>query len=335
MAGDKSEKRKKKLNIAAETKNLDEGERRRLHRLLRLTGFRKKSEKKQRRTLPKLIDLVRNNEERRDNEEKFAHNVTVTQKHERRRRWKVRWRLYTFLITGGFILLLAGYIIFSYVLVIDEISVVGTERYASEEIISESGITVGTRLFSPSIDADAAATSIINRFPYINKVEVERHLPDRVILRVVEEEAVFVSVIHDEYVILSRGLRVLEIRADEPSGDYIRLKLSGVTRAVFGDKLSFEGDLLKVVEKAVDAVCAENVRERTSVLDVSDRFNISISYAGRFKLEFGSVNDIDVKLRIAFKIIEGDTFAEGSRGTINLRDVEKPTVIVDDEIDLN
>ncbi len=321
--------------ITDELDGLDEEERKRLERLMRFTRFYKKKEKKQRRDLPRLISLVRNSGERREYEDKFAHNVTVTSKHERRRRWKLRWRVYTFLITGGIILLLAGYIIFSYILVIDKIDVVGTDRYLPEDIIAVTGIEPGMRLFSPSIDAKAAEEEITDKFSYIKSVEIKRELPDRIILNVTEEEPVFVSVIHDKYVLISRELRVLDIRTDKPVGHYIKLRLTGVTGALLGKQLSFEGDLFGVVQKAAAAVCSEEMREGTSVLDISDRFNISISYGGRFKLELGVINDIDIKLKLAFRIMEEDIFADGNKGTIYLDNVNKPSAIIDNEIDLD
>lgn len=322
-------------DIIALTSDLDEKERQKFRRVMRVTKARQKSGKKQKKVIPKLAELVKNNEARLEDEKTFAHNVTVTSKHERRRRLRVRWRLYTFLIVGGFILLLAGYLIFSYVLVVDSVSVEGTERYAPDDIIAASGITVGERLFSPSIRESDIEATVTDRFPYIAEVKIERRLPDRIVISVTEEDAAFISVIHGQYVVLSAGLRVLSITDEDPGEDLIKLKLPDVAGAVYGKEITFDDDMFDVVKKAADAVCTEQMREGTSVLDVSDRFNITISYGGRFRLEIGLVNDIDMKLKAAFRVMEDKTFADGNKGTINLRNVREPTAIIDNEIDLD
>ena len=328
--------RRKKVNIREETRDMSEGQRRNLFRLLRYTGFKKKSGKKQEKLLPELRELVEKNTERRENEERFAHNVTVTSKHERRRRFKVRWRLYTFLFTGGLILLLAGYLLYSYILVIANIEVTGTERYAADDIVSVSGITVGDKLFSPFLDADAAEAAIVDRFSYIGSVKVRRRLPDTIVLEITEDEPVFLSEMYGEYWVLSRDMRLLERSLSKPEGDYIRLRLpeERVT-AENGQVLGYEESLLGVILRAAEAVCSDSMREGTSVLDVSNRFNITISYGGRFRLELGVINDIDIKLLAAFRIMEDEKFAGGDKGTIYLSDVNKPSVIIDNNADLD
>lgn len=330
----KEKKKKDKPNIVAVTADLDDDERRRFHRLLRRMKYTQKGKEERAELLTRIHDLVKSNSERRGYEDKFAHNVTVTSKHERRRRFKRRWRFYTFLITGGLMLLLAGYLLYSYVLVTNEIIVEGTDRYASSELIDASGIMVGEKLFSPSIDEAAIEEKLTDRFPYIKSVKVRRQLPNKIVLELTEEEPVFAADIFGQYVLLSQKMRVLEITDTEPSGKYIKLKLPDVRRATNGQIIELDGTMLDVVRRAADAVCSETMRDGTSVLDVSDRFNIRISYGGRFRLELGSVNDIDIKLTIAFEIMKDDKFAGGNKGTIYLSDVNRPSAIIDNEVDL-
>ena len=327
---------RQKLNIKEATRHLDEGQRRRLRSLMRHTGFRKKSDEKQRELLPELLALVETNTERRDNEDTFAKNVNMISKGQRRRRFKVRWRLYTILMTGGFILLLSGYLLYAYVLVIENIEVTGTERYNAADIIGASGITVGEKLFSPFIDGEAAEEEIVDRFSYIKSVRVRRRIPDTLVLELTEEEPVFIAEMYGEYWLLTQEMRLLERSSQKPGGSYIKLKLpDDRVTAKNGQVLGYEESLLNVILRASEAVCREEMREGTSVLDVSDRFNVSISYAGRFKIELGTVNDIDIKLKAAFSIMQHEDFDGGSKGTIYVSNVNKPSAIIDNDIDLD
>ncbi len=329
------ERRRKKRNIPEIVRQLDKKERRKLGWLMLETGYLGKKPEKQAELLPKLVALVKNNSERRENEDRFAHNVKVTNKHERRRRFKVRWRLYTFIMVGAFVLLLAGYLLYAYVLVVDSIEVTGTGRYAAEDIIAVSGISPGDKLFSPSIDKDAAEAAIIDRFPYIKSVNVRRAIPDRIVLELEEEEPVFVSEMLGRFYLLSAGLRVLEISESAPEGDYIVLKLPSLRSAVGGKKLEFNGDMTGVAERAVEAVLSERLREGTTSLDLTDRFNISVSYGGRFRIVFGVVSDIEIKTDIAFHLMQDEVFAGGDRGIIDVSDVSKPRVSVNNAVELD
>lgn len=330
-------KRKPRSHITEATKDLDGKEKRRFFRLLRRTKYKKKNEKKQGELARKMHDIVKSNAERQAYEDKFAHNVSVTSKHERRRNFKVRWRFYTFLITGGFVLLIAGYLLYSYVLVTENIEVTGTDRYEAADIIGVSGLEAGVKLFSPSIDDEAIAERIIDRFPYIRTVKLRRVLPDTIKIEVTEDDPVFVSEVYGEYYVLSADMRMLERRVEAPEGDYIKLRLdpADIRTAQDGAVLELDGNMIDVVLSAAEAVCSETMRAGTSVLDVSDRFNVSISYGGQFKIELGTVSDIDVKLTIALEIMKDEKFAGGNKGTIYVDDVNRASSIIDNEIDLD
>ena len=327
--------RKRKFNIAAYTEGLTPDEKAKLYKLLRQTKFRKKSDAAKEREIVRLVGIVTSNSGRREYEDVFAHNVTVTNKHEKRRRFKARWKLYTFFIVGGAVLLLAGYLLYSYVLGIDRVTVTGCERYYDGDIIEASGIRIGEKLLSPAIDEDDVSRAIINRFSYVKEVRVHRRIPDTIELELVSEEPVFVSELYDMYVLLSRDMRVLEFRRTEPDGDYIKLKLPRIREAVEGREIVPEDDVIDVIKTAAAAVLSESMRDRTTLLDVSDRFNVCIAYGGRFRLELGNVSDIEIKLTLAFEIMKSENFAGGNKGTIYLSDIGMPSAIVDNEVDLD
>ena len=93
--------------------------------------------------------------------------------------------------------------------------------------------------------------------------------------------------------------------------------------------------MLDVVLRAAKAVCTEQMREKTAILDVSDRFNIAISYDGRFRLELGTVTDIDIKLTLAFEVMKSEKFEGGNKGTIYLDDVNRVRAIIDNQLELD
>ena len=333
MAKKEQRRRRSKLNIAELTYDMTQEEKRALYKLMRQNGFKKKNEAEQAALLERLISTVKSNRGRREYETKFAHNVDVAAKHETRRRFKIRWKLYTFFIVGGIMLALAAYLLWSYVLVIENITVTGSERYHASDIIECSGITVGEKLFSLSISEQDSATAIVERFSYIKDVKLHRRIPDTVEIELVEEVPVFVAELHGMYLYLSEELRVLEISNRKNPGHYIGMRLPDMRIvATAGHTLQMDESMLNVIMTAASAVCTDTMREDTNYLDVSDRFNISISYKNRFLLELGNINDLEIKLRIAFEIMEQSMFSGGNKGIIYLENVNRPSAKVDNSV---
>lgn len=298
-------------------------------------GFSKKSREEQKKMLPSLIELVRSNEERRGSEMMFARNVFIASKHEGKVRFKMRWRFYTFLITAVLMLLLTGYLLYAYVFVIEGIEVSGNDRYTSEEIVKVSGIEAGDRLFSPGISEDEVEEKIVRYFPYIKSVSLKRVIPKKVLLEVEMEEPVFYSEIYGEWMLISAELRVIDITEEKPEGDYIKLTLPAVKSAVAGKYIEFKDDMFDVAITAARAVTSEAMEGKVSVLNLADRFSIYISYGGRFKLMLGDITDIELKLTLAEKIMQDEIFSGGNKGTIYLDNVNSPSAIIDNEINLD
>ncbi len=308
---------------------LTEDEKRVLKRLRREAGYKKKSPEEKKRLDAELSELARKSLERRADETAFAKNVAFADRYGVRKYFKAKWRLLTFVVTASFVLLLVLYVLYDYVLIVDTVEVTGSERYTSEAISSASGISVGDRLYALDIDEEELSYELRKQFPYISSVELKRVIPNKVVIEVTEDEPVFVSEIYGEYALLSAELRVLSLGATEPVGEYIKLVLPEVKNAVAGETIEFYSSLFEVVKKAADAVCSESMRAGTSVVDVSDRFNIWIGYEGRYKLMIGDINDIELKLTLAFEIMKDEIFEGGSKGTVYLDNVSSPSVIID------
>ena len=118
----------------AERKELTKEEKRLLGRLRRQAGYHKKSPEERAKLDVELRALAKQSLERKSDETAFAKNVAVAAKHEKRVYFKARWRLLTLLVTASFVLLLAMYVLYSYVLVVASVEVVGNERYTAEAI---------------------------------------------------------------------------------------------------------------------------------------------------------------------------------------------------------
>ncbi len=311
---------------------LTKEEKRLLKRLRRQVGYDKKSEAEKAKLDVELVEIAKNSLARKSDETKFAKNVAVAARHSAKVYFKARWRFLTFLVTASFVLLLAAYVLYAYVFIIDSVEITGNERYTSETLSAACGINVGDKLFGLSVDEDELTAALKKQFPYIKSAELKRVIPNRVVITVVEEAPAFVSEIYGQYALISSELRVLELTEEKPDTECIRLVLPDVKNAVEGQVIEFKTDVFGVVKKACDAVMSESMAEGTSLLNIADRFNIWIAYENRYKLMIGDINDIEVKLTLAFEIMKDEVFEGGNKGTIYLDNINSPSVIIDNGI---
>ncbi|MCD8311899.1 MAG: FtsQ-type POTRA domain-containing protein [Firmicutes bacterium] len=322
---------KKNENLPARRKRKD-AKSRLVEKLKKTTGYNRKKPEKQKKLLRQINETAGERLERIKNERIFIHNVRVASKHDGRIRRRSRWRFYTFFATGAVLIVLIVYLLYAFVFVVTSVEVSGTEIYSSDAVVSASGIETGTKLFSPRLDIDAAKKSIIEACPYISSVTIERKIPNTLSITVTEDKAVFEAEVCGEYLLLSEGLRALDILSEESADDMITLVLPEVSSAVLGYEIVFAEDVFDVAAKTAAAVLTEEIRDSVTKVDVSDRFNIYVIYEDRYKLVIGTVTDIELKLSLALEMMKTDIFTSDSRGTIYLDDVNKPSIVIDNTI---
>lgn len=212
---------------------------------------------------------------------------------------------------------------------IEYLNVTGNTLYSSEEIIEESGISIGMNLYA--INKKASKASVMNSFPYVGDVTVRRTLPSTVTLRITEEPPKYYTEIYGEYFVLSTALRVLERSEDF---EYIKNKnlmpllLPDVKYAVVGEKVGFRSDLsFDYLDALLKSIEACEVSEKLTKIDVSSKYNIYVTYEDRFRIYLGTSADTDTKLIFAEMII--NTFDSDQKGEIDAHDITVGSVLLD------
>lgn len=181
------------------------------------------------------------------------------------------------------------------------ISVSGESRYASDDIIKQSGLQIGDNLFR--IDTAASTDAITKAFPYISSARIKRALPDEIIISV-EEAAVFAAAENDsDYILLAENGRILEKNPGAQPREYTRIRGVDFSALSAGEYLpeseqerfSVQKELLKLLDK--------HVLERISLIWLGDINDIWLLYDGRVAISFGGRMDMDYKIRAAKEII--------------------------------
>lgn len=220
--------------------------------------------------------------------------------------------------------------------VVTEVTVEGTSLYTAEEILVAAGVAEGDNLYSFS--SRVAEENVTLHCPYVRTLAVNRFAPDTVAFTVSEDTAVFYVELYGETWALSPSLRVLDpITADDAAAQgLIRLRLPAVNSAVAGRVLLFEDERsTRSIRQAVTDILSSSLQERITTVDLRTPQVLRIVCDGRYVLDFGDMQDVDIKLKIASAVLSDELFKSQVRAEIDLSSTGETSVILDDQIDPN
>ena len=189
---------------------------------------------------------------------------------------------------------------------IEDIAVIGSERYNEDQIIEVSGIAPGDNLLR--LSSGQISQDIIYAFPYIATVNMRRRFPPRVEIIVTEhlpEMAVYengeLALITLQGKLLERGNRTSP--AGLPVIRGLRLEGHQPGQMLGGAHDPYNHERLVMLRYLFDAAYRVDFFPITHV-DVSDRLNMRIVHEDRLVLELGSEADLEYKLTFLRHVIE-------------------------------
>ena len=245
--------------------------------------------------------------------ERIINRTTQRRKRNRRKKLIVRTSF------GAIFLLVGVVIVLTMFFNINEITITGDTIYASDEIINASEVNVGDNLIF--VSKKKINNKVTETLPYVGSVKVKRHLPTGLELVVTKTDATFAVTQDGYFTLLNEKGKVLEANTEFIGENITLLNLGNIISANVGQDIELESkDLLdKLIE--VQTACNESGLKDISSIDLSDIYNIKLTYQGRITLELGETNKSNLvkKLALGAKAIEHQNEEnELFRGTINL-----------------
>ena len=245
-----------------------------------------------------------------------------------------RWKEYRHIILTALILLVLaaviGTVCYRVFFVVQDVDVSGSENYAEADIVDAAGISLGDTLYSfRASDAEGEITFLC---PYIKSADVRRHAPTSVSITLEDDVPAYVTNIWGDTVLLSAGLRVLELNPDAVPDGLITLILPPVDKSVAGRVLVFTGSraeryIRNVLADAMTSKLAED--GMIEVIDLTDEYEITMEACGLYSLTCGGESDMGLKLKMAYAAITSGQLEEDVHASINLKEVGEATVIND------
>lgn len=215
-------------------------------------------------------------------------------------------KLKRFLIKLIFIALtIAAAILFLLTFKIKEVKAEGNVYTPGEDIISAAEINVGSHIYS--IGKSEIAENVMRKNPYVISVSVRRTLPSTLRLIVTEDKPAFYSLVGEDFCVISGSLRVLEKHSSsEPlSGrGLIPIVLPETESTEPGKEIVFkqkkDGE---VSRELIKKFLSCDISEQISSIDISERFDVTLTYNKKYTVVFGDYTEIDKKLRLVVKTI--------------------------------
>lgn len=195
----------------------------------------------------------------------------------------------------------------------------GDVAYDSGQITAAFGHEPGENLFGFS--AEEAQQNLAAALPYLEKVEIRRRLPDTVVITVTP--AVEGSVVESAsgWAVLSQSYKVLRLEAEPPAG-LVRVDGAQADAPSPGQPVKLtEEDKLPLLRTLLEKT-AEQGLVPVSEIDLTNTLELSFLYQGRIRIVLGTSNDLDYKLKWAWRMVTpgetSDSLGEEERGTLDV-----------------
>lgn len=222
-------------------------------------------------------------------------------------------RITYFLITSFF--LISTILAVLFFLVICRIGTVNIQNctYSSEQnVLDSSKAKVGMHIYA--IDKEKMERKIKESNPYVSDVYITRTGLRTLNITLTEDKPNFYIEQNGKFIILSQTLRVLEIvssRAEAVAKNAAQISLPPINDAVLREELSFKSDHTEYYDGecigVLSAIADSSLSGKITYADLSEKFNIRVTYKDKYEIRLGSPKDIEEKLTLVSETI---TFLE-------------------------
>jgi hypothetical protein len=179
----------------------------------------------------------------------------------------------------------------------------GSKRISVQTVIDATGVSVGDEILS--VDLNAVMARIKEKCPDI-KVESVSVTPTKLKIRV-SDRAVMTVEYAGRWFALAEDLTVLsESAGKDQYAALLTVNLPDIYEIKVGESVRFlDGQTDRsYIAEAIDFLRENELLERATLLDVSEKFNISYVLDGTLQVRMGRMSDLEHKLEMVEQILE-------------------------------
>lgn len=202
---------------------------------------------------------------------------------------------------------------------VGDIRVEGNTHYTDDEIIRAIDIEQDDNLFF--FDRFAAVSRVFAKLPYIEQVSVERSLPNRVTITVLESEALAYLVLGDEQWTIDHNAKVLGKAAEGEDAGLMPVVGIKPGTLMIGEQMLTEDNNQQTVDYLAEVLYQIQERgldSQVTRIDFSDANNVEFSYGGKYTVVLGAHDKIEYKFGMFVAVL--DKLLDGDIGIIDVSD---------------
>ena len=203
---------------------------------------------------------------------------------------------------------------------VKDVEITGNVRYSVGEIRSAAGIAEGDNLYS--VGEAELNRRLTEKLPYVSAVTLERELPSTLRITVSETEAVMYSELYGGKYLISQDLVVLERSDNADTANMVEVSAGDVRKCYSGESLTYADVRMADVVRTLYATLAEyGLISGVDSFSIKNRFDISIRYRDKLDVYFGSIDNIDIKVRFFVGILEH--LYEDDKGKLDISNIKE------------
>lgn len=201
-----------------------------------------------------------------------------------------------------------------------EFEVNGCTVYDQADIVETAGIGTGSNIFLAN--KSAAEKRLLEKYPYIEEVEVSFSIPDTITIDIVEAVPSYMVKVSDaNYLIASTKGRILKQVESSDGFDLPLFIAQDLTSSVVGEYIEYNDETTVRIIDEIITVFADNGYVGITEVDATDTANITFTYDDRIKVKLGIPEEISYKVRTAMTIITEKLDMNGTQVTEGELDV--------------
>lgn len=185
--------------------------------------------------------------------------------------------------------------------VVKTVNVSGSSIFTAKEITDFMAIPMEESMFK--VNAKQLEQNLLDEFTYLEEASVVKRFPDIIEVTLADSVESYYTVEQNEYKVYSQGFKYLRNAAEPPAG------------TVWLDLDVENADMLSVAKNLIELLAKNNLDSITKI-SVQDENSLAAEYDNRIKMEFGTVLDIEYKIKMCQKIIT-EKIPQGEKGVID------------------
>lgn len=202
---------------------------------------------------------------------------------------------------------------------VEDITIIGNSHYTADEIINAIDIEEGDNLFF--FDRFSAVTRVFAKLPYVSEVQIERALPNKVIIRVTESNAVAYLKLGNELWTMDEKCKVLGKAAEGEEGTLIPVVGFDAGTLFINETIntsSGEQRTVAYLKEILNQIIDRELAYQVTKIDISNTNNVKVHYGGKYTIALGDPYATEYKFSMVVNAIS--KLKEGDIGIIDVTD---------------